>query len=116
MDQGPKEKKSGVIYSYQCGEISCDEEYIGEAPRTLGARHREHLKETSPIHVHSPQTGHNSTQDNFNIIGREDQDLARTIKESIYISVNNPILNRGIGKFNLNHIWDRVLLNTPGLK
>ena len=30
--------------------------------------------------------------------------------------VNNPTLNRNIFKFNLNHIWDRVLLNTPGLK
>ena len=29
--------------------------------------------------------------------------------------VNNPTLNRNIGKFNLPHIWDRVLLNTPGL-
>ena len=37
------------------------------------------------------------------------------IKESIFIGVNNPTLNRNIGKFNLPHIWDRVLLNTPGL-
>ena len=51
-----------------------------------------------------------------NIIGREDHVLARTIKESVYIIANNPTLNRNIGKFNLNHIWDRVLLNTPGLK
>ena len=29
---------------------------------------------------------------------------------------NNPTLNRNIGKFNLHHIWDRVLLNTHGLK
>ena len=27
-----------------------------------------------------------------------------------------PTLNRNIGKYNLNHIWDRVLFNTPGLK
>ena len=39
----------------------------------------------------------------------------RNIKESIFIRVNNPTLNRNIGKFNLPHIWDRVLLNTPGL-
>ena len=43
------------------------------------------------------------------------QDLARNIKESIYIRVNNPSLNNNIGKFNLSHIWDRVLLNTKGL-
>ena len=42
--------------------------------------------------------------------------LSRYIKESIYIRVNNPTLNNNIGKFNLPHIWDRVLINTPGLK
>ena len=115
-DQDPNDKKSGVIYSYQCGEIVYDEEYIGETSRTLVERYREHLKEPSPIHVHRLQTGHNSTPDNFNIIGREDQGLARTIKESIYIRINNPTLNRNMGKFILNHIWDTVLLNTPGLK
>ena len=41
--------------------------------------------------------------------------LARNIKESIYIRVNNPNLNNNIDKFNLSHIWDRVLLNTKGL-
>ena len=47
--------------------------------------------------------------------GREGNNLARNIKESIYIRVNNPSLNNNIGKFNLSHIWDRVLLNTKGL-
>ena len=26
------------------------------------------------------------------------------------------MLNRNIGKYKLNHIWDRVLFNNPGLK
>ena len=34
-DQDPKEKKSRVIYSFQCNHIACDEEYIGETARTL---------------------------------------------------------------------------------
>ena len=115
-DKDHKDKKSRVIYSYQYGDIACGEEYIREASRTLGKRYREHFKQPSPIHVHIQQTGHNSTSNNFNIIGREEQGLARTIKEAIYIRVNNPTLNRNIGKYNLNHIWDRVLFNTPGLK
>ena len=41
--------------------------------------------------------------------------VARNIKESIYIRVNNPTLNNNIDKFNLSHIWDSVLLNTKGL-
>ena len=70
-DQGPKEKKSEVIYSYQCGAIDCGEEYIGETSRTLGERYKEHLREPYPIQVHSQLTGHQLSQDNFNIIGRE---------------------------------------------
>ena len=54
-------------------------------------------------------------QNNFQIVGREGHNLARNIKESIYIRVNNPSLNNNIGKFNLSHIWDRVLCNTKGL-
>ena len=42
--------------------------------------------------------------------------MSRYIKESIFIRVNNPTLNNNIGKFNLPHIWDGVLINTPGLK
>ena len=49
-------------------------------------------------------------------VGREDQGLVRTIKEAIYRRVNNPTLNRNIGKYNLNHIWDKVIFNTPELK
>ena len=50
-----------------------------------------------------------------NIIGREEQGLARTIKESIYIRVNNPTGNQNVGKYHLSYIWDRVLLRPQGL-
>ena len=115
-DQDPMDKISGSIYMYQCGKLACNEEYIGETSRTLGERYRKHPREPSPIHAHSTQTEHNTTPYNFNIIGREDHGLARTIMESVYIRVNNPTLNRNIGKYSLNHVWDRVLLNTPTLK
>ena len=115
-DQDPKEKKSGVICSYQCGAIDCGKEYIRETSRTLGERYKEHLKEPSPIQAHSQLTGHQLSPDNFNIIGMEGQDLTMLIKESIYIRVNNPTLNRNIGKFQCNHIWDRVLFSTCNLK
>ena len=35
-DQNPKDNKSGVIYSYQCNHLDCNEEYIGEPPGPLG--------------------------------------------------------------------------------
>ena len=107
--------QSGAIYRYQCNNLGCDDEYIGETSRTFGERYKEHLKAPSAIHHHSTITGHSTNHNNFQIIGREGHNLARNIKESIYIRVNNPSLNNNIGKFNLSHIWDRVLLNTKGL-
>ena len=53
------------VRGVQCRELMCDEEDIGETSRTLGERYKEHLKEPSPSHVHSTQTGHNTTPDNF---------------------------------------------------
>ena len=115
-DQDPKDNKSRLIYSYKCQDLTCGEKYIGKTSRVLGDRHKAHLKGPSPIHAHIQHTGHSSTADNFNIIGREERDLARSIKEAIYIRVNNPSLNRNVGKYHLSHLWDRVLFNTPGLK
>ena len=114
-DKDPMVNQSGAIYSYQCDDLGCDDEYIGETSRTFGERYKEHLKAPPAIHHHSSQTGHPTNHNNFQIIGREGDHLARNIKESIYIRVNNPTLNNNIGKFNLPHIWDRVLLNTKGL-
>ena len=37
----------GSIYWYQCGDLGCDEEYIGETSRTFGERYKEHLKAPS---------------------------------------------------------------------
>ena len=111
-------KMSGIIYRYKCDRVECDEEYIGESARTFGERYKEHLKCPSPIYDHSNITGHNTTLDNFSIVGREDQNLLRMIKEAIYIRVNNPSLNKNIGKYHLPHIWDEVLNNItePKLK
>ena len=105
----PKDKdlmvnQSAAIYWFQCGDLSCDDEYIGETSRTFGERYKEHLKDSSPIHQHSNHTGHPTSENNFQIIGREGHSLARKIKKSIFIRVNNPTLNRNIGKFNLPHI------------
>ena len=105
----PKDKdnilqKGGVIYRFRCGRVDCDEEYIGESGRTFEERFREHMKAPSPIHDHHNITGHEVSLDNFSIVGREDQSIARTIKEAMLIRVNDPSLNRNIGKYQLSHI------------
>ena len=69
-DKDPKDKKSGVTYSFQCSHAACDEEYIGETSRNFGERYMEHLKQPCPIHAHIQQTGHNNTDMSFSNIGR----------------------------------------------
>ena len=108
--------KSGGHLWGPMGDLTCDDEYRGEIPRTFGEKFKEHLKEPSPIPHYSISTDHPTTKHNFQIIGREGHGIARTIKESFYIRVNNTTLNTNIGKFSLHHILDRVLLNTPSLK
>ena len=49
-DKDPMVNQSGAIYWYQCGDLGCGDEYIGETSRTFGERYKEHLKEPSPIH------------------------------------------------------------------
>ena len=90
----PKDKdemvKNSVIYTYCCEEIDCNEEYIGKSGRTFGERFKEHLKNPSPIFTHQNTSGHRTSIDNFKIIDREENSLARTIQESMFIRVNNP--------------------------
>ena len=61
-------------------------------------------------------TDHTTTTENFSVVGREDTNLARTIKESIYIRVNNTSLNVNIGNYDLPYIWNEALFNTSKLQ
>ena len=99
--------------------MECDEEFICESARTFTERFKAHLKAPSPIYDHYNTSGHNVTIENFSIVGRKDQTLMKNIKEAIYkiyIKVNNPSLNRNVGKYHLPHIWDEVLFNSSELK
>ena len=115
-DNDPITKKSRVIYRYKCDENGCEEEYIGESTRTFAERFKEHQKAPSPISNHCNISGHKINTDNFTIVGRENQNLIRAIKEALFIRVNDPSLNRNIGKYHLPHIWDEILHKTTELK
>ena len=115
-DQDPMKSRSEVIYRFKCNRVECDDEYKGESSKTFGERFKEHLKAPSPIFDHFNTTGHQISLENFSIVGREEQNLMIAFKEALYIRVNNPSLNRNIGKYHLPHIWDEVLFNTSELK
>ena len=109
-------KKSGVIYRYTCGRVDCEDEYIGESGRTFAERFREHLRSPSHIYDHYKTTGHEVFLDNFSIVGRDDQSMTRTIREAMLIRVNDPSLNRNIGKYQLPYIWNEVLVRSLELQ
>ena len=109
-------KKSSVIYWIMCDRIGCENEYIGESSIMFGERYNEHLKAPSPQFEYQSTTSNTSSVENFRIIGREGHNIARAIKEAIYIRVNNPTLNKNIGKYSLSHIWDKVPYSIQELK
>ena len=79
-------------------------------------RYKEHLKAPLPIFDDQNNADHITTVENFRIMGRKGNNMARAIKEAIYIRVNNLTLNKNIGKYNLLHILDKVLFSIPELK
>ena len=63
----------------------------GNPPEILEKGSRNTKRPHPPIFDHHNTTGHNISIENFEIVGREDQNLMRTIKEALYIRINDPI-------------------------
>ena len=72
-----------------------------ESSRTFDERFKEHFKASSPTYEHQSNTGHNTTLEDFSLVGRERYNLARSIKESIYLEKTMPPY---IGRYNLPHM------------
>ena len=103
----PKENLCGVVYHIQCKD--CDNTYIGETGRQLKTRVKEHRKPSSSgydsaVYEHSTTQGHRINWDNIKILGTEDRDLARKVKEAIHIRRHNPQMNRDRG-YNLPPVF-----------
>ena len=116
LGQGQQTSKSGVTCRLKCPHINCPEEYIGESDRTFGDRLKEYLRAPSPIHHHSHFTGHPVSPEYFTIVDREAHGITWNIKEAMYICVTDPSLNKNLVMYQLPHIWDKVLQDTPSLQ
>ncbi len=127
----PKDKtdpKEGV-YTIDCK--GCDKKYVGETKRKLKVRVKEHQTETekvskrvvytrdqkrqsqsemwgSALTDHSVKENHIIDWESAKIIEKEREDLARGIKEAIYIR-KLPNLNRDEGRYHLSHLYDNLL-------
>ena len=115
-DKDPKNNQTGIIYHYQCPQINGPSAYIGESGRSLGERVKEHFKAPSPIHLHSSTTGCPMDPEQFNTVHKEVNSYSRTIKEAMFICMQDPTLNRNLGKYQLSHIWDHLLFASPTLQ
>ena len=114
--QGPPNNQTEIIYHYQCPQKNCLSVYISESGRSLGERVKEHFKAPSPIHLHSTTTGHPMDPEQFNIVHKEVNSHSRTIKKAMFICMQDPTINRNLGKYQLPHIWDHLLQVSPILQ
>ena len=89
-DRNSITNKGGGIYRYKCDHLGCTVEYIGKTGRTFEDRYKEHLRAPSPIYDHANNTDHSILLDNFSIVDRKSQGVTMTIKEAMFIRVNDP--------------------------
>ena len=95
--------------------LNVKKDTLGNQAEHLPERFREHMRALSPIHDHHNITGHELSLDNFSIVAGRTRALSGP-SEAILIRVNDPSLNRNIGKYQLLYIWDEVLAKSPELK
>ncbi len=112
-DKDPQEKVQDVVYFIPCG--SCNASYIGETGRSVEERYADHLRGQSALHSHFNECQHTSPGiHNVKVLCKESNDIKRKIKEALYIKVNDPVLNRNIGKYTIPDSYDKLLKEKGG--
>ena len=77
------------------------------------------LRNISRPPPHPPSQHHHRTPNGSRTIQhstQRGQQPARTIKEAMFICIQDPALNRNLGKYQLPHIWDHLFLLLPTLQ
>ena len=115
-DKDPKNNQTGIIYHYKCPQINCPSAYIGESGRSLDERVKEHFKAPSPSTYTTPPQDTQWKQNSSTLSTKRSTHQSRTIKEAMFIYVQDPTLNRNLGKYQLLHIWGHLLLASPTLQ
>ena len=115
QDKDPEEKKSGIIYCHQCSAKDLERNTFERHLGTSWGKGTDSIlsEDPAPIQEHRLPDEIQHYPGKLQHHRQGGQDFTRIIKESIFIRVNNPTLNRNIGKFQLSHIWDRVLVKYP---
>ena len=100
-----------------CVAISCDnldESCIGETDWSLKSRFMQHRRPSSvnsevSKHVTCNQPDHSISLDNVRIQEVEPKWFDRRVMEAIQIWINNLILNKDSGRYNLPAVWNNTL-------
>ena len=104
---------SHVVYKFSCG--GCNITYIGKTSRHLKVRMCEHLgispitgkprkfhpNQDTAVKKHLRESGHTCDMINFKILSNANNDLDLSIKESLLIGKENPVLNKQVKTFQL---------------
>ena len=72
----------------------CDEKHARKSVKTFGKMFKEYLKAPSPMYDHLTSTAHVTTVEAFNMVDGEGYNLAKNVKWSVYMRVDNITLMR----------------------
>ena len=118
-DKVPKERGNNVVYAIQCEEEGCQGNYIGETKQPLHKRLYQHrrpgtLGNDSAVYSHLQTAKHNFKDKDVLILDKESRWFERGVREAIYVSSENPSLNRGGGlRHNLSRIYSSAIRKIP---
>ena len=67
------------------------------------------INDNSEVALHLRENGHRREDMEIKIIGYEQNWWKRGVKEAIHIRKYKPTLNKDHGRYNLGHIWTRLI-------
>ena len=110
--------KSGVIYHFKCLHITCPDAYIEESEQGTG---RKDQGTSQGTFSNSPAQHFHRTSSKPRMFQHYTQGSARNIcqktwKQCLLCDLSDPSLNRNLVKYQLPHIWDNILQDTPALQ
>ena len=86
-DKTPRDKRSHLVYGFQCPEKDCDHTYVGETQQALKKRMSQHRRPApdntpdSAIYTHLSTSGHSFRDKDVVILDTEERWHERGVKE-----------------------------------